>query len=66
MHVALLTHLLIASDRMRWLAKPACGRLPSFVGSCATWLAGMIIALPFPIYTTYLDMGVSAYGVRRP
>lgn len=59
MHVALLSHVLIAWDRQRFIESPLRGRLPSFVCSCATWLTGMIIALPFPIYTTYLDLGVS-------
>lgn len=59
LHAALLTHLLIAWDRMRWLADPMNARFPAFVCSCATWLTGMVIALPYPIYTTYLDLGVS-------
>lgn len=59
MHVAILSHLLIAFDRMRWLADPLRSRLPSFVCCCATWLTGMIIALPYPIYTTYIDLEVS-------
>lgn len=58
LHVAIITHLLIAWDRMRWLMDPLKARLPAFVCSCATWLAGMVIALPYPIYTTYLDLGV--------
>lgn len=52
--------MLIAWDRMRWLGDPMTARLPAFVCSCATWLTGMVIALPYPIYTTYLDLGVSA------
>uniref|UniRef100_A0A1B0DDA8 Uncharacterized protein n=1 Tax=Phlebotomus papatasi TaxID=29031 RepID=A0A1B0DDA8_PHLPP len=59
LHVAIITHLLIAWDRMRWLMDPLKARLPAFVCSCATWLAGMVIALPYPIYTTYLDLGDS-------
>ncbi|XP_059615127.1 orexin/Hypocretin receptor type 1 [Phlebotomus argentipes] len=58
LHVAIITHLLIAWDRMRWLMDPLRARLPAFVCSCATWLAGMVIALPYPIYTTYLDLGL--------
>lgn len=59
LHAALLTHLLIAWDRMRWLNDPMNARFPAFVCCCATWLTGMVIALPYPIYTTYLDLGVS-------
>ncbi|XP_055618832.1 alpha-1D adrenergic receptor [Toxorhynchites rutilus septentrionalis] len=57
LHVAMISHLLIAWDRKRWLTDPLKVRLPAFVCSCASWLAGMVIALPYPIYTTYLDLG---------
>ncbi|XP_053698005.1 G-protein coupled receptor moody [Sabethes cyaneus] len=57
LHVAMISHLLIAWDRKRWLTDPLKARLPAFVCSCASWLAGMVIALPYPIYTTYLDLG---------
>nr|AGX85001.2 NPYLR3 [Aedes aegypti] len=57
LHVAVISHLLIAWDRKRWLTDPLKARLPAFVCSCASWLAGMVIALPYPIYTTYLDLG---------
>ena len=59
LHVAMISHILIAWDRMRWLGDPLKGRLPAFVCCCATWLAGMVIALPYPIYTIYLEIGVS-------
>lgn len=62
LHVAMISHLLIAWDRMRWLADPLKFRFPAFVCSCASWLTGMVIALPYPIYTTYLDLGVSFVG----
>ncbi|XP_055585654.1 uncharacterized protein LOC129738469 [Uranotaenia lowii] len=57
LHVAMFSHLLIAWDRKRWLKDPLKARLPAFVCSCASWLAGMVIALPYPIYTTYIDLG---------
>ncbi|XP_058127436.1 G-protein coupled receptor moody [Anopheles ziemanni] len=56
LHVAMLSHLLIAWDRKRWLTDPLKVRLPAFVCSCASWLAGLVIALPYPIYTTFLDL----------
>lgn len=58
-HVCLITHLLIAWDRLRWLSDPLQCRMPAFVCSCATWLGGIIITLPYPIYITYMDLGVS-------
>ncbi|XP_050080399.1 uncharacterized protein LOC126568038 [Anopheles maculipalpis] len=62
LHVAMLSHLLIAWDRKRWLTDPLKVRLPAFVCSCASWLAGLVIALPFPIYTTYLDLEIILPG----
>lgn len=60
MHVSIITHLLISLDRLTWLGdEPMKCRLPAFVCSCATWLAGIVIALPYPIYITYMDLGVS-------
>ena len=61
LHVAMITHILIAWDRMRWLGDPLKGRFPAFVCCCATWLTGMVIALPYPIYTFYVEIGVSLY-----
>ncbi|XP_037937063.1 uncharacterized protein LOC119670737 [Teleopsis dalmanni] len=57
LHVAIISHILIAWDRMRWLGDPLKGRLPAFVCCCATWLTGMVIALPYPIYTFYVEIG---------
>lgn len=55
----MISHILIAWDRMRWLNDPLKGRIPGFVCCCATWLTGMVIALPYPIYTIYVELGVS-------
>ncbi|KAH8386712.1 hypothetical protein KR093_002137, partial [Drosophila rubida] len=57
LHVAMISHILIAWDRMRWLNDPLKGRIPGFVCCCATWLTGMVIALPYPIYTIYVELG---------
>ncbi|XP_017002466.2 uncharacterized protein [Drosophila takahashii] len=57
LHVAMISHILIAWDRMRWLNDPLKARLPGFVCCCATWLTGMVIALPYPIYTNYVELG---------
>ncbi|XP_032295863.1 uncharacterized protein [Drosophila virilis] len=53
----MISHILIAWDRMRWLNDPLKGRIPGFVCCCATWLTGMVIALPYPIYTIYVELG---------
>lgn len=59
----MISHILIAWDRMRWLNDPLKGRIPGFVCCCATWLTGMVIALPYPIYTIYVELGVSIHAV---
>lgn len=64
LHVAMISHILIAWDRMRWLNDPLKGRIPGFVCCCATWLTGMVIALPYPIYTIYVELGVSMRPVE--
>ncbi|CAO1338270.1 unnamed protein product [Diamesa serratosioi] len=56
-HVLVITNVMLAWDRLRWLRDPFKIRLPSFVCGCGTWLTGIIIALPYPIYTTYIDLG---------
>uniref|UniRef100_A0A1A9VD74 Uncharacterized protein n=1 Tax=Glossina austeni TaxID=7395 RepID=A0A1A9VD74_GLOAU len=65
LHVAMITHILIAWDRKRWLNDPVKCRFPAFVCCCASWLTGMIIALPYPIYTIYLEMGYHTIIGRR-
>ncbi|XP_055840444.1 uncharacterized protein LOC129908148 isoform X2 [Episyrphus balteatus] len=64
LHVAMISHILIAWDRMRWLSDPMRGRLPAFVCCCATWLTGMVIALPYPIYTMYVELGDYSIHLR--
>jgi hypothetical protein len=59
LHVTMLTFLLIAVDRYRLILDPRKPRLPSFVCAAGTWLLAICIVLPYPIYTTYLDLGVS-------
>lgn len=59
LHVCMISHLLIAWDRLRWLSDPLKFRVPAFVCSCASWLAGIVITLPYPIYIIYMDLGVS-------
>jgi hypothetical protein len=55
----MLSFLLIAMDRYRYMADPTKPRMPSFVCSLGTWLLAVCIVLPYPIYITYLDLGVS-------
>ncbi|CAO1336530.1 unnamed protein product [Diamesa tonsa] len=57
-HVLVITNLMLSWDRLRWLRNPLKIRLPSFVCGCGTWLTGLIIAIPYPIYTTYIDLGM--------
>ncbi|OXU27070.1 hypothetical protein TSAR_002729 [Trichomalopsis sarcophagae] len=55
-HVSMMTYLLIAGDRYRLLNDPRKPRIPAFVCALGTWFFAVCIALPHPIYTTYLDL----------
>ncbi|XP_024081274.1 neuropeptide Y receptor type 2 [Cimex lectularius] len=57
LHVSTLTLLLIAWDRHRFLKDPMKPRIPAFVCATGSWLTGICLVLPYPIYTTYLDLG---------
>ncbi|XP_054289813.1 prolactin-releasing peptide receptor-like [Macrosteles quadrilineatus] len=57
MHVSMLTYLLIAFDRFRYLQDPTKARIPAFVMATGSWLMALCIVLPYPIYTTYVDLG---------
>ncbi|XP_063223079.1 uncharacterized protein LOC134531315 [Bacillus rossius redtenbacheri] len=57
MHVTMLSFLLIAADRHRYTMDPGKPRMPAFVCCMGTWLLAVCIVLPYPIYTTYLDLG---------
>ena len=59
MHVSTLSFLLIAVDRYRFTLDPTKPRMPSFVCALGSWLLAVCIVLPYPIYITYLDLGVS-------
>ncbi|XP_046385710.1 5-hydroxytryptamine receptor 1-like [Ischnura elegans] len=56
-HVTMLSFVLIAADRHRLLMDPMKPRLPPLFCSVSAWLLALCIVLPYPIYTTYLDLG---------
>ena len=58
MHVSMLSFLLIAVDRYRFMLDPMKPRMPAFVCALGSWLLAVCIVLPYPIYITYLDLGV--------
>ncbi|KAK0090269.1 hypothetical protein PV326_004170 [Microctonus aethiopoides] len=55
-HVSMMTHFLIAGDRYRLLRDPRKPRIPAFVCALGAWVFAVCIVLPYPIYTTYLDL----------
>ncbi|BET01936.1 Hypothetical protein NTJ_14754 [Nesidiocoris tenuis] len=57
LHVSTLTLLLIAWDRHRFLKDPMKPRIPAFVCATGSWLTAICLVLPYPIYTTYIDLG---------
>ncbi|XP_043483621.1 prolactin-releasing peptide receptor isoform X2 [Leptopilina heterotoma] len=56
-HISMMTYLLIAVDRLKVISEPGKPRIPAFVCSLGTWFFAGCIVLPYPIYTTYLDLG---------
>ncbi|XP_046385712.1 5-hydroxytryptamine receptor 1-like [Ischnura elegans] len=56
-HVTMLSFVLIAADRHRLLMDPMKPRLPPLFCSVSAWLLALCIVLPYPFYTTYLDLG---------
>ncbi|KAJ4436709.1 hypothetical protein ANN_16841 [Periplaneta americana] len=58
LHVSMLSFLLIAVDRYRLMLDPTKPRMPAFVCALGTWLLAVCIVLPYPIYITYLDLGI--------
>lgn len=44
---------------------PTKPRIPAFVCATGTWLFAVCIVLPYPIYITYLDMGVSSINTSN-
>ncbi|XP_073998340.1 G-protein coupled receptor 83 isoform X2 [Rhodnius prolixus] len=57
LHVSTLTLLLIAWDRHRFLKDPMKPRIPAFVCATGSWLTAICLVLPYPVYTTYMDLG---------
>ncbi|XP_033212336.1 neuropeptide Y receptor type 6 [Belonocnema kinseyi] len=55
-HVSMMTYMLIAVDRFRMIDDPGKPRIPAFVCALGTWFFAVCIVLPYPIYTTYLDL----------
>ncbi|XP_058807659.1 prolactin-releasing peptide receptor isoform X2 [Phymastichus coffea] len=54
-HISMLTYLMIAGDRYRYLSDPIKSRIPAFVCSLGALFFAICIVLPYPIYATYLD-----------
>uniref|UniRef100_A0A8D9BI56 Orexin receptor type 2 n=1 Tax=Cacopsylla melanoneura TaxID=428564 RepID=A0A8D9BI56_9HEMI len=57
LHSTMLSFVMIAFDRYKFLKRPLNPRLPVFVFATGTWLSSLCIVLPYPIYTTYIDLG---------
>ncbi|CAB3379837.1 Hypothetical predicted protein [Cloeon dipterum] len=57
LHVTTLTLVMIAVDRHRKILHPMRKRFSGGVCSFFVWLAALLVVMPYPIYTTYLDLG---------
>ncbi|XP_023317664.1 orexin receptor type 1 isoform X1 [Trichogramma pretiosum] len=58
-HVTMMTYVLIAADRYRFLIDPRKARIPAFVCAMGSWFFAICLVLPFPVYTSYFDAAVS-------
>lgn len=59
LHVVMLTFSAIGYERYRFHKNPTNTGASSYVVSCCLWIISFLIVLPYPVYTTYLDLGVS-------
>lgn len=51
----------MAIDRYKHLKHPNKMRLPPLACTFGCWIVAFCIVLPYPVYTAYLDLGVSNY-----
>jgi len=65
LHVTTMTLVLIAVDRHRKIVHPMRSRFPSPTCCLGIWLFALLVVMPYPIYTTYLDLGVSQNSKRK-
>lgn len=56
--MSVLTFVIMAYDRYRFIEDPSKQRLPAVVFAIGTWLTASCIVVPYPIYTTYLDLDI--------
>jgi len=49
----------MAIDRYKHLKHPNKMRLPPLACTFGCWIVAFCIVLPYPVYTAYLDLGVS-------
>jgi len=49
----------MAFDRYKHLKHPNKMRLPPLACTFGCWIVAFCIVLPYPVYTAYLDLGVS-------
>ena len=61
----MLTFSAIGYERLRFHKNPTSTSASSYVVSCCLWIVSCLIVLPYPVYTTYLDLGVSRGAARR-
>ncbi|KAK3930777.1 Substance-P receptor [Frankliniella fusca] len=53
----MLTFSAIGYDRYRYHRNPAASAMSPKVVSISLWVVACLIVLPYPVYTTYLDLG---------
>lgn len=61
LNVMTLTLLLMTATQCRRLLQPTAPPPSSLIGLLAVWLISICAALPYLVYTTYLDMEVGRF-----
>lgn len=55
-HVAMLTHALIAVDRYRRILHPMAARLQAGLYLLAVWVVALCVVLPHAVFIKYIDL----------
>ncbi len=58
-HVAMLTHALIAVDRYRRILRPMAARLPAGLCLLAVWVVALCVVLPQAVFIKYIDLAAT-------
>ena len=56
-HASMLTYMMIAIDRYRFIVHPMKSRVPAGLCTIAVWIVAVCVVLPYAVYIKYIDLG---------